>query len=217
MAYLEQELPSFFFLQFAQREKTRKKYYQRATYKDKSSTFFKEVPHSSFKKLDVSTPSLLRGLLTMSLCRYRFSWKPISTYMSLTLARLCGEWQLVRTHNFQDLKIMLLESRWRNWKAVEEGFSEIGKPLKKSESRWRRFSWISRKSESRWRKSNFEQGKLEFRRRKIPILPRYSWVSGNFGVSCLHQICYYVCTWIYLIGFSVFQLLITLAFDTKMK
>ncbi len=28
-------------------------------------------------------------------CRYRFSGKPISTYMSLTLARLCGEWRLV--------------------------------------------------------------------------------------------------------------------------
>ncbi len=28
-------------------------------------------------------------------CRYRFSGKPISTYMSLTLASLCGEWRLV--------------------------------------------------------------------------------------------------------------------------
>ncbi len=28
-------------------------------------------------------------------CQYRFSLKPTSTYMSLTLARLCGEWQLV--------------------------------------------------------------------------------------------------------------------------
>ncbi len=28
-------------------------------------------------------------------CWYRFSWKPISIYMSLTLARLCGEWRLV--------------------------------------------------------------------------------------------------------------------------
>ncbi len=27
-------------------------------------------------------------------CRYRFSWKAISTYMSLSLARLCGEWRL---------------------------------------------------------------------------------------------------------------------------
>jgi hypothetical protein len=28
-------------------------------------------------------------------CRYRFSGKPISSYMSLTLARLCGYWRLV--------------------------------------------------------------------------------------------------------------------------
>ncbi len=27
-------------------------------------------------------------------CWYRFSWKAISTYMSSTLARLCGEWRL---------------------------------------------------------------------------------------------------------------------------
>ncbi len=80
-------------------------------------------------------------------CQYRFSWKAISTYMSLSLARLCGEWRLVLTHNFRNWKIMLSESRWRrflgwrsrwrrflgkrshwrNRKAVEE----IGKPLKK--------------------------------------------------------------------------------------
>ncbi len=30
-------------------------------------------------------------------CRYRFSGRPISTYMSLTLARLCGEWRNGRT------------------------------------------------------------------------------------------------------------------------
>ncbi len=86
-------------------------------------------------------------------CWYRFSWKAISKYMSLSLARLCGEWRLVRTHNFQNWKIMLSESRWRNRKAVEEGFSEseaveegfseseavneIGKPFQKAESRWR--------------------------------------------------------------------------------
>ncbi len=29
-------------------------------------------------------------------CRYRFRWKAISTYMSLSLARLCGEWRLSR-------------------------------------------------------------------------------------------------------------------------
>ncbi len=103
-----------------------------------------------------------------------------------------------------------LESRWRKQKAVEES----GKPLKKLESRWRRFSRISRKLESRWRKSNFVRGILEFRRRKIPIFPRYSQVSGHFGVSFWHQIYYHVRAWIYLIGFSVFQLLITSAFET---
>jgi hypothetical protein len=30
-------------------------------------------------------------------CQYRFSGKPISTYMSSTLARLCGEWRNGRT------------------------------------------------------------------------------------------------------------------------
>ncbi len=179
-------------------------------------------------------------------CQYGFSWKPISTYMSLTLARLCGEWQLVsknyevwsgkyepwivifcilaadyfyrwilwfwlkykaRIAIFRILaaidRFSLIsqkvesrwgksESRWRKREAVEQS----GKPLKKTESRLRRFSRISRKLESRWRKSNFVWGKLEFRRRKIPILPRYSRVSGNFGVSFWPQICYHVCAWI---------------------
>ena len=93
-----------------------------------------------------------------------------------------------------------LESRWRKRKAVEES----RKPLKKLESRQRRFSRVSRKSESRWRKLNFVWGKLKFRRRKIPIFPRYSWVSGNFGVSFWHQICYHVRAWIYLICFVGF-------------
>jgi hypothetical protein len=122
----------------------------------------------------------------------------ISTYMSSTLARLCGEWQLVsgnyeargtsgRKYKAQIVIFRILaavnrhswisqkaesrwgklESRWRNQKAIEE----IGKLLKKAESRWR--------------KSNFVWGKLDFRRRKIPISPRVSLVSGNFGVSFL--------------------------------
>ncbi len=81
-----------------------------------------------------------------------------------------------------------LESRWNNWKAVEES----RKPLKKAESRWRKLEsrWRKlesgwRKSESCWRKSNFVWGKSDFRRRKIPIFPRDSLVSGNFGVSFL--------------------------------
>ncbi len=34
------------------------------------------------------------GLRHLWGCRYKFSWKAISTYMSLSLARLCGQWQL---------------------------------------------------------------------------------------------------------------------------
>ncbi len=122
----------------------------------------------------------------------------ISTYMSLTLARLCGEWRLV-SGNYKargasggeyEAQIVIfcilaavnrfsriswkaeslwgkLESRWRNWKAVEES----RKPLKKAKSRWR--------------KSSFVWGKSDFRRRKIPIFPRDSLVSGNFGVLFL--------------------------------
>jgi hypothetical protein len=146
--------------------------------------------------------------------------------MSLTLARVCGEWQLVSRNyelvsgNYKALgasggkykaQIVIfcilaavnrfsrisretksrwgkleshwrkLESRWRKQKAVEES----RKLLKKLGSRWRRFSWISWKLESRWRKSNFVWGKSEYRRRKIPIFPRYSLVSDNFGVSFL--------------------------------
>ncbi len=121
-----------------------------------------------------------------------------STYMSLRLARLCGKWWLV-SRNYKawgasggkyEAQIVIfcilatvnrfswisrkaesrrgkLESRWRNRKAIEES----GKLLKKAESFWR--------------KLNFVWGKLDFRRRKIPIFPRDSLVSGNFGVSFL--------------------------------
>ncbi len=170
-------------------------------------------------------------------CRYRFSRQPISTYMSLTLARLCGEWQLVsRNHdlvsrNYEargviggkyEAQIVIFrilaavnrffciswkvesrwgksESCWRKQKAIEGS----RKPLKKSESRWRGFSQISQKLESHWRKTNFVWGKMEFRRRKIPIFPRYSLGSGNFGVLFLTpDLLPYVCAWIYLIGFN---------------
>ncbi len=131
-------------------------------------------------------------------CRYRLSGKPISTYMSLTLARLCSEWRLVsgnyearggsggkykaqivifyilaainrfsRTSRKLESRWGKSESRWRNRKAIEER----GKLLKKAESHWRKLIFL-------W-------GKLEFRRRKIPIFPRYSLVSGNFGISFL--------------------------------
>ncbi len=144
--------------------------------------------------------------------------------MSLTLARLCGEWLLVWTHNFQDWKIMLSESRWRNRKAAEEGFSEIGKPLKKLESRWRRYSRISPKSESRWRKSNFEQGKLDFRRRLPEGIFRKEYHSPEAIASrqcvvlrkCLHGFTWLVfqffnCLWLH--NFVILTL--TLAFETK--
>ncbi len=129
----------------------------------------------------------------------------ISTFMSLTLARLCGKWRLV-SENYEawgasggkyEAQIVIFcilatvnrfywisrkaenrwgklesqqgksESLWRNWKAIEES----GKLLKKAERHWR--------------KSNFVWGKLDFRRRKIPIFPRVSLVSGNFGVLFL--------------------------------
>ncbi len=82
------------------------------------------------------------------------------------------QWLNIFTQELQSLeqkiKIFKIWVFWqyrRKQKAVEEGFLDFGKPLKKPESRWRRFSWISWKLESRWRKSNFEQGKSDFRRR----------------------------------------------------
>jgi hypothetical protein len=76
----------------------------------------------------------------------------ISTHMSLTLARLCGEWQLVRRnykaqgasggkYKAQIVIFCILAAVNRfsriSRKAVEENWKaneEIGKPLKKSES-----------------------------------------------------------------------------------
>ncbi len=150
----------------------------------------------------------------------------ISTYMSLTLARLCGEWRLV-SRNYEargasggkyEAQIVIfrilaavnrfsriswkaescwgkLESRWRksesHWRK-QKSVEESRKPLKKAEScwgkleiHWRKSESRSRKLESSWRKSNFVWGKLDFRRSKIPIFPRDSLVSGNFGVSFL--------------------------------
>ncbi len=149
--------------------------------------------------------------------------------MSLTLARLCGEWRLVSV-NYKawgassgkyEAQIVIFrilaavnrfscisrkaESRWgkseSHWRK-RKAVEESGKPLKKLESHWRRFSRISRKSESRWRKLDFVWGKLEFRRRKNPIFPRYSLGSGNFGVSFLTPDLLPLCAWIYLISFN---------------
>ncbi len=95
-------------------------------------------------------------------CWYRFSWKPISTYMSLTLARLCGEWQLV-SKNYKawsgKYKAWIVIFRnlaadyfncgilqfWLKYKARIAIFCIL--------AAIDRFSWISWKVESRWGKS----------------------------------------------------------------
>jgi hypothetical protein len=51
------------------------------------------IPH---KKPSVE-PVVIPHEITATICQYRFSGKHISTYMSLTLARLCGEWRNGRT------------------------------------------------------------------------------------------------------------------------
>jgi hypothetical protein len=132
----------------------------------------------------------------------------ISTYMSLTLARLCGEWQLV-SGNYKArgasggkyeaqiviFRILAAVNRfsWISWKAE----SRWGK----SESRWRNWKAIEesgkplKKVESCWRKYNFVWGKSDFRRRKIPIFPkRFStfwqfWglvFDTRFATMCTH-------------------------------
>jgi hypothetical protein len=50
-------------------QETKKNYYQQATYKTKLLRFHNKVPRSSFKKLIVSTPSLLKCLHMMSLSK----------------------------------------------------------------------------------------------------------------------------------------------------
>ncbi len=117
-------------------------------------------------------------------CWYRFSGKPISTYMSLTPARLCGEWWLVggnyeargsgRKYEAQIVIFCILaainrfsrisrkaENRWGNRKAIEENWKAVEESKK-----------LLKKGESRWRKLNFVWGKLDFRRRKILIFPK---------------------------------------------
>ncbi len=118
--------------------------------------------------------------------------------MSLTLARLCGEWQLV-SGNYEargasggkyKAKIVIFCIL-----AAVNRFSQISRKAEshwgKIESHWRKWKAVEesrkplKKAESRWRKSNFVWGKLDFRRRKILIFPRDSLVSGNFGVLFL--------------------------------
>jgi hypothetical protein len=63
-----------------------------------------------------------------------FSGKPISTYMSLTLARLCGEWQLVSGNH---------ESRGASGRKYEAQIAIFHLAAVN------RFSRISRKAENR--------------------------------------------------------------------
>jgi hypothetical protein len=69
MAYLEQKAQSFFFLQFAQRKKPRKITTGKLHTRTKFQRFLNKAPRSSFKKLVVSMPLLLRGLHMMSLMK----------------------------------------------------------------------------------------------------------------------------------------------------
>ncbi len=69
MAYLEQEVPLFFFPTNYSMQETKKNYYQQATTRTKLQRFLNEAPRSSFKKLVISTASLLQVLHMMSLAK----------------------------------------------------------------------------------------------------------------------------------------------------
>ncbi len=129
----------------------------------------------------------------------------ISSYTSLTLARLCSEWQLV-SGNYKAwgasvgkykaqiviFCILAAVNRFsRISRKAESHWGKLESRWGKLESHWRNWKAFEesrkplKKAESRWRKSNFVWGKLDFRRRKIPILLRDSLVSGNLGVLFL--------------------------------
>jgi hypothetical protein len=57
------------FLQFASREKSGKNCTDKLRTRTAFQRFINKTPHSTFKKLIVSTPALLRGLHTMSLSK----------------------------------------------------------------------------------------------------------------------------------------------------
>ncbi len=63
--------------------------------------------------------------------RYRFKGKPISAYMSLTLARLCGEWRLERrlvSGNYESKKAMNqqeLRSSGNEWRDIRSSTSDL--------------------------------------------------------------------------------------------
>ncbi len=75
-------------------------------------------------------------------CQYRFSGKPVSTYMSLTLARLCGEWQLL-SGNYE-LVSGNYKARGASGRKYEAEIVLIFRIL----AAINRFSCISRKAES---------------------------------------------------------------------
>jgi hypothetical protein len=58
-----------FFLQFAQREKQKKIATDKLRTRTSFQRFLNKAPHSPFKKLIISTPTLLQGLCTISLTR----------------------------------------------------------------------------------------------------------------------------------------------------
>jgi hypothetical protein len=69
MVYLEQEMPSFFPLQFAECKKPRKITTNKLLTRTKFQRFLNKALLFSFKKLVVSTQSLLQGLHTISLAK----------------------------------------------------------------------------------------------------------------------------------------------------
>jgi hypothetical protein len=116
-----------------------------------------------FSQLSACEVTRVVGLNTN--CWYRFSWKPISTYMSLTLARLCGELRLVsenyeaRSGKYEAWILIFhilaadyfnrgISQFWLKYKARIAIFCKL--------AAIDRFSQISWKVESRW-------GKLESR------------------------------------------------------
>ncbi len=144
----------------------------------------------------------------------------ISTYMSLTLARLCDEWQLV-SGNYKAqgasggkyeaqiviFRILAAVNRFsrNSWKS-ESCWGKLESRWGKSESRWR-------KSESRWRKRKaieesrkllkkikFHVRKIGFEEKENPDFPkRFSSFWQFWGLVFWHQICYHVCAWIYFV------------------
>jgi hypothetical protein len=69
VAYLGQELPPFFFTIHSTQETKKKITTNELLRRTTFHRFLHEGPHSSFKKLDISTPLLLQGLHMMCLAK----------------------------------------------------------------------------------------------------------------------------------------------------